>query len=372
MTNQEAMSVAEAAASLGVSVPTVRQMVARGQLVAFRTPGGHLRFTSDSVRAAKGESLPVPPGRVPSSSLQNRRERVEELNLETTELRAERQLDALRREQEEEEADRRAEAESLRQERKDQARALVVDRQRIKREAAEERERRRAAEEAQSRQERFVSSWLGVGLALIPKGVPAEVQRDVVRKVEEFLQECKVTQEMQILRLVTATVADALSPWQREQEITTIVEEARQMLPYMARGVSGSPTVWDLKAKQAAFGSIAELEDSGSLEQVRTAARLAVQTVVEKYEAHELAEKTERQKAQLLDHWFLSCELTDFLGRLLHEDAIELDAGERLQDVVDGLKPATRRYLDQQLTGAETREEVLKLLREFVRAEFKL
>jgi len=43
-----------------------------------------------------------------------------------------------------------------------------------------------------------------------------------------------------------------------------------------------------------------------------------------------------------------------FVGRLLHEDAIELDACERLQDVVDSLKPATRKYMDRQLTGSET------------------
>jgi hypothetical protein len=93
---------------------------------------------------------------------------------------------------------------------------------------------------------------------------------------------------------------------------------------------------------------------------------------LEQYQEHERAEKTARRKAQFLDNWFLCVELTDFVGRLLHEDAIELDACERLQDVVDSLKPATRKYMDRQLTGSETREEALKLLREFVRAEFEL
>ena len=136
--------------------------------------------------------------------------------------------------------------------------------------------------------------------------------------------------------------------------------------------MSWSPTEWDLRARQASFAAIAELRDSGSLEQIRTAARLAVKGVLEQYRAQERADQTARQKAEFLDNWFLRVELTDFVGRLLHEDAIELDTGERLQDVVDNLKPATRKYLDRQLTGSETREEVLKLLREFVRAEFKL
>ncbi len=366
----EALSVVDAAKALGVSGRTVKRMIEAGELSSFRTRGGHLRISIESVKAVKGESPRAVSN--PSSVLQNRRERVEELNLEAQELRAERQLDALRREQEEEKTDRRAEAEALRQERTDQARALVLDRQRIEREEAEERDRRRAAKEAQSRKERIVSAWLEVGLALIPEGVPAEVRLDVVSKVEELLQECHLTQETQILRLVTATVADVLAPWQREQDITAIIEEACATLPFAAQGLSWSPTEWDLKARQACFGAIAELRDSGRLEQIRTAARLAVKGVLEQYQAQERAEKTARQKAQFLDNWFLRVELTDFIGRLLHEGAIELDAGERLQDVVDSLKPSTRRYLDRQLTGSEAREEVLKLLREFVRAKFKL
>src|ERR1022692_3036471 len=265
MRNRDALSMAEATAALGVSVATARQMVARGQLVAFRTPGGHLRFTADSVRAAKGEPVSESGRQSLPNPLQNRRERVEELNLEAQEFRAVVQLGALRREQEEEEADRRAEEEALRQERKDQARALVLDRQRIKREEAEERERRRAAEEAQAQRQRFISSWLEVALALIPWGVPADVRLDVVSKVEDFLQECQLTKEPQIRRMVADIVADALAPWQRDQEIAAIIEDTRRMLPYAARGSPWSPTVWEVKAKQAAFVAIAVLADLRAL-----------------------------------------------------------------------------------------------------------
>jgi len=372
MPTNEAMSMAEAAASLGVSVPTVRQMVARGQLVAFRTPGGHLRFTSDSVRAAKGESLPTPAGRVPSTSLQNRRERVEELNLEATELRAQRQLDTLRREQEQEAVERRAEADEQRQEHQNQARAVALDRRRMAHEEAEQRSRRQVAEEAQSQRERFVSSWLEVCLKELPAGLPPELRLEAVNALTAFLQECKLKEAQTIAQIAAATVADVLAPWQREQDTTAIIEEACAALPFAAQGLSWSPSEWDLKARQACFGAIAELRDSRRLEQIRTAARLAVKGVLEQYHDHERAEQTARQKAQFLDNWFLCVELTDFVGRLLHEDAIELDAGERLQDVVDSLKPVARKYLDRQVTGSETREEVLKLLREFVRAEFEL
>jgi excisionase family DNA binding protein len=373
MRSRDAMSMAEAAAALGVSVPTVRQMVARGQLVAFRTPGGHLRFTADSVRAAKGQPVSESGRQSLPNPLQSRRERVEELNLEAQEFRAERQLDALRREQEEEEADRRVEEEALRQERNDQARALVLDRQRTKRAEAEERHRRRAEEEAQAQREHFVSSWLEVALAIIPWGVPADVRLDVVSKVEDFLQECQLTKESQIRRVLADIVADALAPWQREKAIAAIIEDARKLLPFMARGLSWSPTEWDLKAKQAAFNAIANLKDnSAGLEQIRTAARVAVRTIVEEYESHQRAANTAKQKAQFLDHWFLFLQLSEYVRQLLDGEAVEFEPGETIQDVVSSLEIDARKYLDQHLTGTETREEVLKLLREFVRAEFKL
>src|SRR5581483_8683577 len=114
MRDREVMTMTEAAAALGVSVPTVRQMIARGLLSPFRTPGGHLRFTTESLRAAKGESAPFSErSHGLSHTVQNRRERVEELGLQAQELRAQHELDSLRREQEQEEADRRADAEAL-------------------------------------------------------------------------------------------------------------------------------------------------------------------------------------------------------------------------------------------------------------------
>jgi hypothetical protein len=99
---------------------------------------------------AKGETAHVSSNPSPLSTLQNRRERVEELNLEAQELRAQGQLDALRREQEQEQAECRSAAEMLRQERRDQAHAKLIERQRAAQQEREERERRRAAQEEQA------------------------------------------------------------------------------------------------------------------------------------------------------------------------------------------------------------------------------
>jgi excisionase family DNA binding protein len=81
--------VSEATAALGVSAPTVKRMVAEGRIEAYRTPGRHLRILAESVEAMRegkhGQPRPV---RDASPVLQNRRERLEELTLETQEVRA--------------------------------------------------------------------------------------------------------------------------------------------------------------------------------------------------------------------------------------------------------------------------------------------
>jgi hypothetical protein len=195
----------------------------------------------------------------------------------------------------------------------------------------------------------------------------------VVSKAETFLQDCHLTKEPQIRRMLADIVADALAPWQRERAIAEIVEDARKLLPYTARGLSWSPTSWDLKARQAAFAAIEELShNSASLDQIRTAARVAVRTVIAEYETCLQTEKAAMQKSQFLSHWFLSIELSAYVRQLLDGEAIELEVGETSQDVVRSLEVETRKHLEQRLTGSETREEVLKLLREFVRTRFDL
>jgi excisionase family DNA binding protein len=193
------MSMRDTAAALGVSVPTVRQMVANGQLQAFRTPGGHLRFTVESVRAAKGGIEPAEiRDRVSPSSLSTRRERIEELGLEAQELRAQCELDALRREQEQETAERRAESERIIQERKDHTQRLREDRERAKLEESEDRARHRALEIEQTERAHFISTWVTVGLRLVPSGVPPENARRPV-----------------FVRCITNCSSDSLYHWGR-------------------------------------------------------------------------------------------------------------------------------------------------------------
>ena len=90
----ESLSVSEAAAALGISTPTVKRMVAEDRLESFRTPGGHLRITAESIEAVREQRHVRPrPVREASPVLQNRRERLEELTLEAQEHRARRDLE---------------------------------------------------------------------------------------------------------------------------------------------------------------------------------------------------------------------------------------------------------------------------------------
>ena len=96
MSNQS-YSVAEAARLLGVSSPTVKRMAADGKLDSFRTPGGHLRFPSETVERLREGGGKEVRRHGPSPVLTNRQERVEELALEGQELRAQRDLAKLRK-----------------------------------------------------------------------------------------------------------------------------------------------------------------------------------------------------------------------------------------------------------------------------------
>src|SRR5712692_7403494 len=106
-------SLSDAAAILGVSTPTVRALVARGQLVSFRTPGGHLRIPSESIGAYRdGRPNRTSPSSTASTALQGRRENLEGLKLETEELRARRDLRKLKEEEQEIEDRHKAEVQA--------------------------------------------------------------------------------------------------------------------------------------------------------------------------------------------------------------------------------------------------------------------
>jgi excisionase family DNA binding protein len=141
-------SLSKAAAVLGVSVPTVRALIARGQLGSFRAPGGHLRIPSELVAAYReGRPNRTNPANTTSAALQDRRDNLESLRLETEELRVRRDLRKIQEEEQGVENRRKAEAQADAQRRK------------------EERERRRAEamREADARRQKAAEAEASVG-----------------------------------------------------------------------------------------------------------------------------------------------------------------------------------------------------------------
>jgi excisionase family DNA binding protein len=177
-------SLSKEAAVLGVSVPTVRALVARGQLASFRTPGGHLRIPSESVAAYRdGRPNRTNPPNTTSTALQGRRDNLESLRLETEELRVRRDLRKIQEEEQEVENRRKAEA---------QATALCRKEERERRRAEIMREtdaRRQETAEAEAirRRHQWEIGWTDFALWLLPKDTPQSLELDVHQAVPMHL-----------------------------------------------------------------------------------------------------------------------------------------------------------------------------------------
>ncbi len=154
----ESYSASEAAAVLGVSIPTLKRMVAEDRLESFRTPGGHLRISADSVKTIRerGAKRMLPVMRSASPVLQNRRERLEELTLEAQELRVRRDLVKLQQE-DQQEAERQQEEEDAREHEEAERQADVdLEQERLEQRRDEERSKK----EAERAMAAFRCRWL--------------------------------------------------------------------------------------------------------------------------------------------------------------------------------------------------------------------
>jgi excisionase family DNA binding protein len=142
----ESYSASEAAAVLGVSIPTLKRMVAEDRLESFCTPGGHLRVSADSVKTIRdrGAKRTLPVIRSASPVLQNRRERLEELTLEAQELRARRELSKLQQEDQHEADQQREEKEAREQEDAERQAEVDTEQERLEQRLAEERSKQEA------------------------------------------------------------------------------------------------------------------------------------------------------------------------------------------------------------------------------------
>lgn len=270
-----ALTVAEAARALNISAPTLKELCARGTLSSFQTPGGHLRIPSEAIESFRGPRqvarIPVQP----SGVLQNRRERIEQLNLEAQELRAKRELTKLQREDDQEQTileQRAAAAESARTERE---RQVSLER--------DEAARRHKLE--QERQE-WENEWLLSSTNSFPSDLPEDIRRKAALAVRRVLRELGPGElDSTVSSLIQETTEQTLLPWRRTRDVELSVQSAMAALPPLLRSNVGQPlTEWELRVEAEARNAIGRLDPTTSLTEVRSAAAKTTRLVVKQYE----------------------------------------------------------------------------------------
>ncbi|HEV3275356.1 MAG TPA: helix-turn-helix domain-containing protein [Terriglobia bacterium] len=282
----DSYSASDAATLLGVSIPTLRRMVKEGALEGFRTPGGHVRVTAESIEAVKDQrhatSRPV---REASPVLQNRRDRLEELTLETQELRAKTELGKLRREEQEEAEQREAEAQEREEEAEQHQAEIELQRERLEHAKAQERrrlERERAEEQARFEAEEelaaFRQRWYdAVAEAVaIPKRawLTAAQRKELTEALEAEIERRLPADEPRMVTIIARGLEALLEPLGAKREAQERRERATKetlwSLPYSATDAE------KVKATAAIRDALGHLESFADLTEMRVAAQEAI------------------------------------------------------------------------------------------------
>jgi len=262
---------------LGVSIPTLKRMAADSHVESFRTPGGHLRIVAESIEAIREQRPQVRPVRHPSPVLQNRRERLEELTLDVQELRAKRELERLRQEKIQEEAEQLARAEEREHEAVERREALALERERTARE--ELRERRR--QEAEQELEAFRCRWLEKANEAVfdreYNRLSAAQRKEILSGLEAEIEKRQPADESCMGTILARSLEALAEPFraardaqERRQRLT---EGALNRLPYSA---TEAERVRAMAAIREALRRFDGLADEGEM---RVAAEEAVQPV---------------------------------------------------------------------------------------------
>jgi hypothetical protein len=248
--------------------------------------------------AAAAESAQSAPSNNP---VETRRQHVEELKIQAEEVRAQRELDRLRAEDQYDTAQQGNEA---------LARAMAEKREleRLKLEAAREAETRKqkaCEEKAQRRHREWQRAWVEYAIKLVPKDAPRRLALAAQQAALDALTSLQPDESAQITEhLVHAAVENALQPWRYIKEIEKIIVEASDQLPVLAKSFF-TPTEWQARATRAASEAIARLDSNTPLATVRAAAIEAGNRVRAEYEVWRAAEDHRQRCQQLVDSVFL-------------------------------------------------------------------
>lgn len=282
-------SASDAAALLGVSVPTLKRMVRDGTLEGFHTPGGHLRVLAESIEAVREQRQTRPrPVREASPVLQNRRERLEELTLEAQEHRARRELEKLRAEEQEEAESREAEAEAREEEAAQRQAELELEREQLEFEKAQEQARRdrELYQEEQMREAgrelaAFRCRWQERASEAVAayeyRWLLATQRKEVLEGLEAEIEKRQPADEPRMAAIIARSLQALAEPIRADRD----AQERRQKLTNGALwSLPGSATeVEKIKATAAIRDALRRFGNFADVCEMRVAAQEAVQPV---------------------------------------------------------------------------------------------
>lgn len=319
-------------------------MAAEDELESFRTPGGHLRITRESVEAARTGRKEKREAPGPSSVLRNRRERVEELALEAQELRAQREIERLRREKDEEQAETEAEAEAQERQadRETEAARLRLERVRIQQER--ERERREAERELQAfrarwRQEaeNFLQEFR---FRLAHPWLSQAQRREILNACDTEIANRQLADEPLMKAVIERTVSATIEPWERKQRVVELREDAARVALWKLP--SGTTDQEKAQAANLIRQSLEKLPTSTTGLELRAAAEEAIVRLccaIEKRKLHKEVTDWAVRQLPLLDSTdadknSLRRECAAALAEL-PADVTETEAREHLQALIE-------------------------------------
>jgi hypothetical protein len=277
-------------------------MVATSKLEGFRTPGGHIRIPAESVEAARNKRQieHAPPGRDASPVLHNRRERLEELNLEAQEMRAKRELAKLRREEEQEAAMQEAEAQAREEEAAQRQAELELERERLKHEQTQERIRlQRERElvhqriEAQEQLKAFHCRWLDKMNEAVSayeyRWLSAAQRREILEHFETEIEKRQAADEPRMAAIIVRSLESLTEPLRVEHDAQ---ERRQQVTEYALRTLPYSATHAERFRATAAIREVLRAVDSSADEsEMRIAAEEAVRPIREVIQRRALEER---------------------------------------------------------------------------------
>jgi len=341
----ESYSVAEASQWLGVSIPTVKAMYRKGELDGFLTPGRHLRILAESLQSVRTSNGRTRTSSVsaPSTMLQMRRERIEFLNLEGEELRAQRELERVRRENAEEEEQRAAEKRAQdveREARLEQARADQLRQERLQQEASAQQRRARLRQQVQ------------VALSITaPANLSFEKHRALADALEVELQRANVEDPESALPIIKAVcerfTASVIAEEDDRRRRERIVDSARREI----WGMWDATKVHEDEAVTAARRALSSIAPHAPEEELRCAAMAAIAPIRNTVEG-------QRRRKEIIELGVR--EVDTYLERLNRAGGIEFDFM-----FVSRLKNVIRARLETALTN-QTPTELRLLVHEVI------